>query len=504
MVLLFKDEAIKKAGITPTHAKAFQQVADDSLCIIMCRSVNLACTGLIQEGYASKGFKVKAKSCDWGPAAGFIAADPRFSKKGSAITAKLEQLIELHNAYTAHKDSKDALVPLYLSNERVAYLRKPNNLPNALIKVTAEDKDHIYCEASPPKDPNFLVRFMLKKEAEGWAVYYADGQTAQRYVGQGKGDLYTSYEKELKSYIEKCTSEQDKQQANELQKKLTNSAAKLKDFEQVISKGDIRVMGVANPTYIESHQIEKDLGYKRAVTGDYDLFAVIALAGDKMTTQERADIEAENLKLDKNLRYKFYDHEGIDKRPIMIGAGNNKESPKAVKEAELAAEDPYLGNITKRIDTLRKALNTEMMRAEKQDAAPKEPPKPRNMVHHSDEAGRPFDPELEYPVIAFVPSTLKNFITKLQSPQLRYAMETLQNNTVFAVENHNDFANFLAAVQTKFAVMINTSWVEPLKVAFKRGEVPMNCSVPQWEENNTLPYVRLLFDEPKTPVAAGK
>jgi len=525
MVLLFKDEAVKKAGMTVKHAEAFQKVADDSLCIIMCRSVNLACTGLIEEGYASKGFKVKAKSCDWGPAAGFIAADPRFSKKGSAITVTIEQLAELHNAYKAHKDSQDALVPLYLSDKRVAYLRRPDNIPSnqPLIKVTAEDKGHIYCEASPPSDPSFLVRFVLKKEAEGWAVYYADGQTARRYVGQGKSDLYATYEKELTLYEQKRLKEEkedfekfkkeelaklkkeefdklkkeelqnfkeefDKLRKEELDKlkgKLKKAEAQIKDFEQVISKGDIRVMGVANPTYIESHQGEKGLGYKRAVTGDYDLFAMIALAEDKISAPELEEIKKVNAA--NGNKYKLYDHEGIDKRPIMIGART---------KAELAAEDAYLGNITKRIDLLRQDLNREMQVLDKFNG--------RNMVHHSDEAGRPFDPDLEYPVIAFVPTTLMQFISKLQSPQLKYAMETLKTNTVFAVENHNDLANLFAAVQTKFALMVNTSWVEPLKVAFKRGETPMNCSVPKWQENNASPYTMLQLEVAPSPVAASK
>jgi hypothetical protein len=35
--------------------------------VISCREVGAVCTGLIEEGYALKGFRVDTKSCNWGP-----------------------------------------------------------------------------------------------------------------------------------------------------------------------------------------------------------------------------------------------------------------------------------------------------------------------------------------------------------------------------------------------------------------------------------------------------
>jgi len=67
--------------------------------------------------------------------------------------------------------------------------------------------------------------------------------------------------------------------------------------------------------------------------------------------------------------------------------------------------------------------------------------------------------------------------------------------SVFWAETHDDFVRFWIVAQSKFAVMLNTSWVEPLKVAFRRDEASMNLYLTQWQNNNTIPYVRLLFEE---------
>ncbi|TYC52102.1 hypothetical protein FMN50_18990 [Rhodobacterales bacterium] len=45
-------------GIPRTHQTAFQRVSNAENCIIMCRAVGTACTQLIEEGYASKGFHI--------------------------------------------------------------------------------------------------------------------------------------------------------------------------------------------------------------------------------------------------------------------------------------------------------------------------------------------------------------------------------------------------------------------------------------------------------------
>src|SRR5687767_8456368 len=82
--------ACQMSGMPIAHARGFQQVANDSRCMIASRSVGKYATTLILEGYASKGFHVKAKSCDWGPMAGFVLSDPRFGKSGTTLAFQRE------------------------------------------------------------------------------------------------------------------------------------------------------------------------------------------------------------------------------------------------------------------------------------------------------------------------------------------------------------------------------------------------------------------------------
>jgi len=77
-----KADESRAEGISAEHAQAFLRVSHDTDCIILTRTPGEAALTLLAEGYDAKGFHVKAKSCDWGPWAGFICAEPRFNKSG--------------------------------------------------------------------------------------------------------------------------------------------------------------------------------------------------------------------------------------------------------------------------------------------------------------------------------------------------------------------------------------------------------------------------------------
>lgn len=69
-------------GISAEHAQAFLRVSLATDTVILTRTPGAAALTLLAEGYDAKGFHVKGKSCDWGPWAGFICAEPRFNKSG--------------------------------------------------------------------------------------------------------------------------------------------------------------------------------------------------------------------------------------------------------------------------------------------------------------------------------------------------------------------------------------------------------------------------------------
>lgn len=75
--------AIDDSGIVPKHAESLSNVAALRGEIIMTRPVNKDCTKLIEHHAATKHLHIKSKSTDWGPAAGYIPRDGRYSKLGN-------------------------------------------------------------------------------------------------------------------------------------------------------------------------------------------------------------------------------------------------------------------------------------------------------------------------------------------------------------------------------------------------------------------------------------
>ena len=78
---------LERAGIHPTHGRAIQSFANDFERIVVSRCATPAGIQLLDEGYPSKGFGIKAKSCDWGPFMGFAMAHIAYSKFAGGSTA---------------------------------------------------------------------------------------------------------------------------------------------------------------------------------------------------------------------------------------------------------------------------------------------------------------------------------------------------------------------------------------------------------------------------------
>lgn len=273
-------------------------------------------------------------------------------------------------------------------------------------------------------EKNFALPFRLKREQVKlksgnsplmWAVYYAPGS---------EGVVWGS----------------------------NNQYQKVKSTEQNL----IPVLAMTNPTQVESHRGEKDLEeYQRALTGDYDLFAVLPVDADKLTDSEKASLQD---------KCNFYDKNGWDLRYVKIGITDEDKYL-------LKNENKNLGNITVRLRVLMEGLNSKMQQYDKYNG--------RNMIHHSDESGRPFEPELEFPVIAFVPGTLKNFFDLKKI--LPNADPSYLQNTIFAVPSAPELANLFVAARAKFAVMVNTSWSKAL-ANMKGDAILQGFEVPAWTD----------------------
>jgi hypothetical protein len=295
-------------GIPTLHAEGFQEVADATGNVILSRAVGKYATGLILEGYASKGFHNKAKSSNWGPMAGFVLADPRFTKVGGTAQGVQEQKKALLHAVAEHAIG----VPLFISENRRHWLCQ-NFLMNT---ITKNADSHLVRSSSPwglRLDFKLLRERPMHARGDMWGVYYSRPE---------------------------------------------RHGAEASSFS--------RVMAMRDPQ-CEIHPSD----YRAATTGDYDLFAVWSKkqqyspdAGDRRMVS--------NAILESNIRKNLAD----------------------------TGEDKHLGNITPRIRELRDRLNKAFKIRGYTGG---------NMVHHSDEGGRPFVKDIDLPVFAVVPGRLEPF-----------------------------------------------------------------------------------------------
>ncbi|SOD90024.1 anthrax toxin-like adenylyl cyclase domain-containing protein [Spirosoma fluviale] len=332
-------------GIPELHAKVFQSVADLTGNVISSRAVGIYATGLILEGYASKGFHNKAKSCNWGPMAGFVLDDPRFTKVGGTEDGRREQANALKHAIN---DYNAIEVPLYISEDRRKWLAAQR-----LITFIDRDIDsYTYRGVSPW---GLSLDFKLKRERPSganekmWAVLYKSA--------------------------DRCS---------------VRAGAAVAEWTPVMAMRDPMCAIPAD-------------NYRAATTGDYDLFALWA---------RRANYNPDIL--DRRMVSHTVLEDNIRNRVMNTG------------------EDAHLGNMTLRLHQIRNLLNQGFQGAGYMGG---------NMVHHSDEGGRPFVRDIDLPIFAVVPG----------------------RSQCFAIETVPDLRQFITAeLNGEFAPVFSPGWMKQL------------------------------------------
>ncbi|RKP47026.1 adenylate cyclase [Trinickia fusca] len=107
-----KDEV----GIVTRHLKVLQQFAMDNNCIVGIRPVDKMATALIEHGHPTKNLHIKGKSASWGPQAGMICLDQRFSKLESD-PQEAKKFTEQTRQCITNRDA--VAVPLTVSRARL-------------------------------------------------------------------------------------------------------------------------------------------------------------------------------------------------------------------------------------------------------------------------------------------------------------------------------------------------------------------------------------------------
>ncbi|MDX6463974.1 MAG: hypothetical protein QOE55_7671, partial [Acidobacteriaceae bacterium] len=171
--------ACERAGISHRHGVCFQSTANYTDSVIACRSVGRAVGGLLEESYSSKPFNLKAKTCDWGPMAGFVLSDFRFARRGSSPHAFRSQTDEDHSPQRRDSHSSIASghagqIPITISETRKKWL-----IEKGYMDVTTASGNMYFVSASSSDTGNHS-KFVLQRDdthpaADGsilWGLYY--------------------------------------------------------------------------------------------------------------------------------------------------------------------------------------------------------------------------------------------------------------------------------------------------------------------------------------------
>lgn len=152
-------EAVQSSGVVHRHAEGILTIARRKNTVIFVRSVNLFATSLIAEGYATKGLKIKGKSADWGPQAGFICENQALSKLARKDPTKADKFNQKVKQSLADNDC--CAVPLIITNNRFLELLKQN------IIHTINVSDHVHTITSVGLPHQQFLLYPHRKMATG-------------------------------------------------------------------------------------------------------------------------------------------------------------------------------------------------------------------------------------------------------------------------------------------------------------------------------------------------
>lgn len=348
--------AIDATGMPRRHAWAIQDVADRLDHAIIFRAVGTQSTGLLEEGYAAKGFRIDTKSCDWGPMRGFVCVDPRFSKvAGDAVKVATNATF---TAEALRGDIRhDAVGGMPVANQRVPGWRagcKPVVISAGRYAELTRDG------LAGTADRDGIIRGTSKN----------NGRDRSAGVELAWALIPARHCRLVRSYAAAVGAMPDGAYGVFIDAGGRLTQQRPGDPGALSVLGNDAVLGLTNPD-------SDEYGYKACVTGDYDLFGAWAPA------DRRHD------------RYVAGHGANVDVRAVDEYRQQNPNDTNAHFQQHYR-----LGNISPRLNMIKVNLNTALI---SKGAYPG-----GNLVHHSDEIGNP-SPGLRksldesFPLLAFVP-----------------------------------------------------------------------------------------------------
>lgn len=151
------------AGFPLAHIEIFKQVSLKNRIVISSRELNPLCTDLLLENYAAKGRSIKAKTCDWGPMAGFVPADHRFTKANQSPSNQQAALIE------SYRNGVET-IPLLISVSRATKLEQ-----RGVFTVKSRNAKTMHVIAKPNISTQAQEFILINQpRCQYWAICYPE------------------------------------------------------------------------------------------------------------------------------------------------------------------------------------------------------------------------------------------------------------------------------------------------------------------------------------------
>lgn len=486
------DIKLKDEGFPEAVSAAFLDTADTLKSVILTRVPGKAATGLIDDGYCLKSFYIHAKSCNWGPMAGFVALFPALNKKGVAnIDFNLKAHLETKEKFDKlnDKDTSSPFVPLGLSD---AAFKRLDSVGDLDARYLAKGDDNSWAIGIAfDKDKTVLMEFLLLPDTSGgpanrfWFAYHRNiyikrpgSVIYEVYLKEGDpsnpGRLIFTNEQERKLEIPNRTDwlrnvsmmppHADKQKQALLDDRFKSLWTNLGLSHPAPSLNNFYPILVAQNPY----RTYDDCDPRNAITGDYDLFAVwpVGLISRWEETIRLAEGRAPAPPAELFGGALFTPVLGKNMSLQLVYAPNvYVEVIPSFKQIE-GLEDPVLGNINDAVHLAGGILNSNV--SGRYTSRVKKP----NVAFHSDEGGRPEVFEIEFPVAAFLPKGVKLY----KYPPSR-DIPTTQNPCGLVINNAAEFMDLVELLEFQAIIPLAYGWLMHLLIlADQNGTLDALCN----------------------------
>ena len=402
----------RRAGFPTKHGQAFQEIADDSDRIIISRCAQEIGVGLLEENYASKGFGIKAKSCNWGPFAGFAMGHFQYSKFEKGLDRYKKQIDFFdHSTETGFKNDRIHIqmgMPdtLRLTTKRLEFLRFKN-----LIKISAPPNESRVARFAPKFSPGIVDGAKVTCDGPYGVVEFR----LVHIPGPSDACWAFLHRSEPPDALKGLATDALKhlQAIKDANAGKPGSDPKLKDkelFHGVDPESEWKkwtlVKGMVNALPEDRNMSDPA---KNCVAGDYDLWAVFPKKGSSMALhgmdRQVRSFAGVNPNAGENRKTGAFILKQV--RALQNDAASRAPERTHVKNVGgqrqefKYKEDPEYGNVSPLLlDTMHK-LNRRIKEKGYRGG---------RMVHHNDDMGNPYRSDVEKELIAFIPKRGVYFI----------------------------------------------------------------------------------------------